>query len=827
MSALFGKKNYGEIFERLVRSGNIDIALKEAIKNGDTLYDIGNIDEAISNYNTLLNIFTKNNISKHEVYEKIYEKLAPLYLDSGSTKKGIETTLALIDKKITLKKTGEAVKLLNVLKSNFFNDATLMLKITEVYVNLGFFSEAFEIVDKLIQKESTNIDLLKTGGELLYKLGRFEESCSYFNAVVMLAPNDDLAKTRLKELNSYEAVSALEKTEQAVTPQPVKLNPPSQEGETLPLEITEEKPGQPVEESVIQPEKQEQTELQTAKKLEELPSKKAFVPLVMQISETTLLSDFREILHSDPEYLEALESIKKGDEQKGIELLKKIAERFENVNFEVSDYVYNKILVLTPADIEVKLKLAEIYKERKDIEDSIFYLRSALKYSRGVEKLEVLRRLTALLPGDAELNTEIFNSYFELKDLNSAFEIFFKLDDNKTIESFASKMLPSLKEDVQFLGRVARFIKSKGLSDTLAHQYFYLLGKSLFSMGDNVEGTRWLLAAHRIVRLPLDDYVMMAQYLKAFPLEGEKEVVGDAIFGYLDSIDNFDIKVSMLRLLLELRPDTISYLISYLGMLVSTNNLGKETTHAFARLVKMNPVDYTVFVYDTALKLTDNLTIKELSDTATFFDLADKKDEATKIYSIIMSKDPGNKIAFTKLFITNIEGELLKEILQFFNQFSPSRTYSELVDPFMEKYKTKQAKDPFDFHVHFVLGFLYFLTERYEEAVASFQFVVRSHQFEAFMHYFLGICFEKILLQDFAMTQYNMAVKMESNLPGVKLNALCKIGILYKEQGKISECRDVLSEIAAINPDFEDAKALLDSLPQEDKLIDLNKEEFK
>jgi tetratricopeptide (TPR) repeat protein len=145
----------------------------------------------------------------------------------------------------------------------------------------------------------------------------------------------------------------------------------------------------------------------------------------------------------------------------------------------------------------------------------------------------------------------------------------------------------------------------------------------------------------------------------------------------------------------------------------------------------------------------------------------------------------------------------------------------------MEKYKTKQAKDPFDFHVHFVLGFLYFLTERYEEAVASFQFVVRSHQFEAFMHYFLGICFEKILLQDFAMTQYNMAVKMESNLQEVKLNALYKIGILYKEQGKISECRDVLSEIAAINPDFEDAKVLLDSLLQEEKLIDLNKEEFK
>jgi tetratricopeptide (TPR) repeat protein len=192
-----------------------------------------------------------------------------------------------------------------------------------------------------------------------------------------------------------------------------------------------------------------------------------------------------------------------------------------------------------------------------------------------------------------------------------------------------------------------------------------------------------------------------------------------------------------------------------------------------------------------------------------------------------MAKDPNNKIALIKFFITSVEGESLKEIFRFFDQFPPSHVYTSLVDPFIEKYKARQGKEPFNFHIHFALGFFYFLTERYEEAIASFQFVVRSHQFEAFMHYFLGICFEKILLQDFAATQYNMAVNMESSLPEVKLNALYRLGILYKEHGKISNYRSTLSEIVTINPGFKDAKLLLDSLPPEDKLIDLNKEEFK
>ena len=828
MSALFGKKNYGEIFERLVRSGSIDLALREAIKNGDTLYEFSNIDEAIFNYNTLLDIFKKNKVPKHEVYEKIYEKLAPLYLESGNSKKGIETILALIDKKITLKKAGEAVKLLNVLKSNFFNDATLMLKITEVYVNLGFFSEAFEIVDKLIKEDSTNVDLLKMGGELLYKLGRFEESYAYFNAVLMRAPDDEFAKSRLDVLKSQEVKEERGETEKLEEIPPLEVKPysgnnPDPEKLEIPIEASKEKSHKFTEEA---PAPSEEIEVQgTRESVRPGETKKATGAPFAKISKGA--ASIKDMLHSDPEYLEALESIKSGDERKGIELLKKVAVRFENIDYEIAEYIYDKILILDPTDTEVKLKLAGIYKERKEVEDCIFYLRSALKPSKSVEKLQVLKELTSLLPEDMTIKAEIFNYMIELKEFDNAFEIFFKLDDKNTIESFALKMLPYLKEDVQSLGRVARFLRGKGMSNMLSHQYFYMLGKALFNMGDNVEGIRWLTSAHRIAKLPLDDYVMIAQYIKTLPLEGEKDIVGDAILGYAGSIEDLDKKARLLRLVIELKPEKISYLVSFLDMLINTKNIDKETINVLMRLVKMKPVNYADFIYKVTLKLVDNLNAEELNFIATFFDLLDKKDEATKIYSIIMNKDPGNKNALMKFFIAHIEGESLNEIMRFFEQFTPSHTYISLIDPFVDKYKAKQSKEPFDYHTHFVLGFLYFLTERYEEAVASFQFVVRSHQFEAFMHYFLGICFERILLEDFATTQYKMAVKIEGNLVEVKLNALYRLSVLCRAHGKINEYRDTLSEIVSINPEFKDARILFESLPPEEKIIDLNKEEFK
>lgn len=813
MSALFGKKNYRGIFERLVRSGNTEVALREATKNGDTLYELGNVDEAIFNYETLLNILIKNDVSKHEIYEKVYEKLSPLYLETGNTKKGIEATFQLVDRKITLKKTTEAVKLLKALENAFYTDKNIMLKILEIYYKLNFLSDALEIVNKLIRRENTNVEFLTMGGEILYKLGRLEEASTYFDTVTMLDPDNEIANERLRKLKG-EGVSAGEAEKKAQEAAEAAEEAAKIPEEAAPKEVAGEEPEQ--EEKVA----------------EEKPKTEAPAGEVkaVKIPEEVYREDvnIRKVLHSDPEYLEALECLKKGKQDKCAELLLNVAKRFEDANFAISEYVYDKLFIIDPANIEAKLRVGNIFKEKREIEDCVFYLKSALRNAKDVEKVEVLKELADLVPDDIEVKTERFNIFVELKKFDEAFNIFFKLEDKELIEKFAAKMLPYLKEDVQSLSRIARLLKGKGLSDTLAYQYFYLAGKSLFNMGDNVEGLRWLIAAHRIAKLPLEDYVAAAQYVKNMPLEGgERELIGDAILGYIENMDDSEKQSSLLRLLLELKPEKVLYLVSYLQMLFAGGNTGRDAVNVLMKLVKMNSPEYADFIYDAMNKLSESLSVNDLNDIATFFDINDKKDEAFKIYSKIMEKEPGNKIALIKFFIISVEGESINEIIKFFDQAVPSHTYVTQVDPFIQKYKAIQAKNPFDHHVHFVLGFLYFLIERYEEAIASFQFVVRLHQFEGLMHYFLGICFEKILLEDFAMSQYSSAVKTNGNSEEIRLNALYRIVCLYKLHGNIVESKKILREVVLIKPDFKDAKLLLDSLPPDDKIMDLNKEEFK
>lgn len=796
MSALFGKKNYVAVFERLVKNGDIPGALKEAVREGDSLYDLGHLDEAIFLYSSFLDILKANNVQDDKIYEKIYEKLAPLYLAQESVRKGIDTVLLLIDKKIALGKKGEAQSLMKSLVKNSPLDMEDYLKIVENYVKIGFLSDAFNIVEGLIQKSGANERLLKLGGEILYHLGKLEDALSYFNALLAINSDDEFSRSRVKEIE--EAIHR--KTESKETIQETvesNLSPPTVKEET--------------------PSNAARPTIKVSEEPVETPP-----PITHPIKEK-----IEEILHNNPDYAKALEEIKKGNEQQAIELLKEIAQKFEEEDYLISEFLYSRILVLDPSNLTIYKRLSSLYKSRERLDESIFYLEVALKHAKGERKIEILNELSALIPQDKRVKFELFTAYLEESKVKDAIDTLLTFEDNADIEKGALQLLPYISDDIQTLTTVSKFLKNKEISGKTAYPFFYNPGKAFFNKGDKEEGTKWLILAHKISKLPLEDYIMIGEYIKNMPLDVEKNIVAEALHEEVNNVQDKERKQYIMRLLTELAPKKIPYLSGYLQFLLSTETHPEEGRDILLKLVRQNPVDLAELIFNATMSLKDSLELDDLSTIATFFDLLEKNNEASAIYELILQRDPENKIAFLKFFIMNLEKESVPDIMHFLETFSPSHNYETMVNPFIEKYREIQSKNPFDYHNHFVLGFLYFLTERYEEAIASFQFVVRSHKHLAFMYYFLGLCFEWIALPDFAVVQYQNSLKLSGENNKISLSALFRLYSIYRARGNLEEARKALENILRINPELKEDQKFLETISAEKKITNNNKEEFK
>jgi len=134
-----------------------------------------------------------------------------------------------------------------------------------------------------------------------------------------------------------------------------------------------------------------------------------------------------------------------------------------------------------------------------------------------------------------------------------------------------------------------------------------------------------------------------------------------------------------------------------------------------------------------------------------------------------------------------------------------------------------KTKNPFDPTYHFIIGFLYYFIERYEEAVAYFQFVLRSNRNKALMRLMLSMCFEKTLLLDFALKQLELGLN-EEGVPEVKKEILYRYAIMKKNIGDVVSARKALTELLKMG-EYKDVRVLLETLPSEGKIIDIRGEE--
>lgn len=841
MSALFGKKDYKAVFKKLVSKDDFDAVLSYAIKTGDALYDKGETSRALEVYLDLLEVCKGKKVTYDLFYEKIYEKITPLLFELEENEKGIHYAILLTEEKLKHNEEKEAVEIISALKGNFPENMDVAKEAIKVYTHIGELEKAFDIVDKLIKTKGSKIELIEIAGELLFNLKRYDDAESYFRVIERMDPDNEIAKKRLSEIEKLKEeseVSNPEETVQAVENK-VELKEKVSVEEAKRTEIPQQEKMEASEKKAYMGELKEKSkeEVPTAevKRIEIPQYKKVTMPKEPVEEEVIEAKKSPETSHkeveiskkeeytfvNDPEYIKALEYANSGSEEEAKKLLFSVAEKYKKINPIEAEYIYNKILFMEPDNIEAIREISHL-KENK--EEAIFYLKTALKYVKGEERIDILKELTNLLPDDVELKKILFNDFIKLGKKEEAVSMFFEImKAEPNASSIALSLLPLIKEDVKYLTKVSTFFRYEGISNNVAFQYFYATGKILFNMGEKDAGIEWLMMAHKIDKLSLDDYIEIGNYIAHIPNAKEKEAIAKSLYGYVDNIrDSFKAK-QVIQLLMELSPNNEQYIVKELDLLKKEGNV-KELAKELLKFVEKNPAQYAGTIYELTEKVMDQLGTEDLLKIAHFLKEANNSQLAIKIYKEILEREPDNKEALLNTFVAQLENGQANDIVSFFDKFAPSHIFAPALEDKIREYRERRSENPLDYNTHYIIGFLYFVEERYEEAIASFQFVVRSKHYIPLMSLFIGMSFDKIGLPDFAAKHYEIGLSSKDIPKEVKVRLLYRLALYKKEKGQIAECRDLLEKALQIDPQFKPAQDILLSIPGEGKVIPIKGE---
>ncbi len=847
MSALFGKRNYAKTVETYVRRGDFDTALEVAIKAGDELYDKEEKGDALDLYFTLLNLYKESNVKTHKLYEKLYEKIISLLFEEGREEEAISFSLLLVDKKLALSKDGEAKSILDTLLSEYKGNEAIILKNVEFNISKGDLDKALSVLNNAISNLGAKPKFIEFAGEILFKLHRYNEAYDYFNALLAVDSDSTIAKERISEIQAVieSNGSATHSKTNGTADKPIRkktdLKGPLVEPNINKILNRSD------EIKSKEPDKNEKILLKTAESEETLQA-----PLIkrktVKVNKENPLLKLRAIEPSkigaaanipsekkskennfsflnDPSYVEAINKFVDNAEE-GYKALSSVAQRYEAQNFADAEYLYNKLLLIKPDSNELHKKLLDFYKKNGRKEDEIFILRIIANSCSGKTKTSALKKLEHIINNKINIRKEIFDASVEVEDKSDALEYFNKLKDNPNLfEDMAMRMFPLLKNDAKNLEIIAREFKKQSIKSNVSFQYFYTLGKIFFDMGSKPEGLKWLMIAHSITMLPMEDYVKIAEYVKDLPLDSEKDAVAKVLNGYLGVVPA-DKKEYIYNLILELKPGNSLYIKEYMVFLEEQNRLKEMAKYSKVLIDKMN-INLATFIDEKINIVAEYLSEEELFKASELLEIAGRIEGVSKIYNILLKRDPNNKKVKVKLLYLHTEMEDTKFITDFFKDNSPSHLYSDIIFPIANKLEANRTNSPLDYHLHFVLGFLYFLTERYEEAIASFQFVSRSHHFEPLMHLFIGTSFERIGLPDFSLKQYEMIVKSAQATDEMKENAYYKIAFLKNRSGNTEEAREYAQKALEISPKDNSAKKLLENIPEDGKIINIEGKQKK
>ena len=881
MSSLFGKKDFRRDLQDLISKGNIKDACNYALNSSSSYEELGNLSDAESVLKTFIDLYDQNKLDEVVCLEVVLERLVSVYIEENSFDNVIEYSIMLANLKIKLGKTTEAIQLLKLIDSRYKLSTAQMRKIIDAYISAEHFPNALKLIDRILEKEK-DLDLIKRAGDISFNMGNFDKALDYVNILLVLDKNNVYALSKVEEIKKILAVLSKEEKKPEIpnkelniekTVAPVKetiifttgnleetnknIQSSTEEkiltdkiGENTPeIELIKEIPFEeakttPKEEIKEAYQKEEPTEVQKIEneeilKIEEVEQKLNIEEIIptgtpKEISRTeesikseekvTKEPSIKKVpiaLDEDPYYKKALSYVENGNLEEAKKLLETLALNFEESNIDVAFEIYQKILLIDPSNVAIAKRISKILLGKNRKEEAVLYLRSVANSPDKVASLDALFAISDILKDNLEVKKEIFYRLVEVGKYEDALQTL-KAFPSENLNKLLTDLLTFVKEIPSVMLQVSKFIKQKDVDNDIKFDYFYNTYKLYFDDIDQIEGIKWMIQASLIKKLPLDDYVKVVDFLKETKLPEESEIVAQSLYSYLEMLNDPKEAYELSNKIISLNVSKTVYFAKHLELAQKIDDKDGILRMAL-KLVEHNAIQFAEEIKDAISGMLDSIELDHLKQFASYFDIADMNEFSYQIYLSILKKDPSNVMAITKTLLYSLEKEDEAEILAFFEKFPPNAAYASIVDPIIEKYKELELRSPFDYNCHFVIGFLYYFSERYENSVASFQFVVRSKRHEAFMRLMLSICFENSLLTEFAIKQLEIALTLEA-IPEVRKEILYKYAILKKDLGDIVSARKAIAELLFMG-EYKDARLILETLPNEEKIIDIRSKE--
>lgn len=881
MSSLFGKKDFRRDLQDLISKGNIKDACNYALNSSSSYEELGNLSDAESVLKTFIELYDQNKLDEVVCLEVVLERLVSVYIEENSFDNVIEYSIILANLKIKLGKTTETIQLLKLIDSRYKLSTVQMRKIVDAYISAEHFPNALKLIDRILEKEK-DLDLIKRAGDISFNMGNFDKALDYFNILLVLDKDNVYALSKVeeikkilaalskeekkpeipnKELNIEKTVAPLKETiifttgnleetnkniqsstEEKILTDKIEENPPEIELiKEIPFEEVKTAPKEEIKEAY---QKEEPTEVQKIEKEEILKIEE--VEQKLNVEEIAPTSTPKEIsrteenikseekipqepsikkvpiaLDEDPEYKKALSYVENGNLEEAKKLLETLALNFEESNIDVAFEIYQKILLIDPSNVAIAKRISKILLGKNRKKEAVLYLRSVANSPDKVASLDALFAISDILKDNLEVKKEIFYRLVEVGKYEDALQIL-KVFPSENLNKLLTDLLAFVKEIPSVMLQVSKFIKQKDVDNDIKFNYFYNTYKLYFDDIDQIEGIKWIIQASLIKKLPLDDYVRVVDFLKETKLPEESEIVAQSLYSYLEMMNDPKEAYELSSKIISLNVSKPIYFAKHLEL---SQKIGdKDSILRMAlKLVEHNAIQFAEEIKDAIAGMLDSIELDHLKQFANYFDIADMNEFSYQLYLNILKKDPSNVMAITKTLLYSLEKEDEAEILAFFEKFPPNAAYASIVDPIIEKYKELELRSPFDYKCHFVIGFLYYFSERYENSVASFQFVVRSKRHEALMRLMLSICFENSLLTEFAIKQLEIALNLEA-IPEVRKEILYRYASLKKEMGDILSARKAIAELLSMG-EYKDARLILETLPNEEKIIDIRSKE--